>query len=262
MDTHANRRLSRVGLAAAGTIIFAGGTASAQSTPSDLRDLVGARGASGESELQARGYVSSGGAQGDDRSWTYWWNGGQNACVSVATRNGRYDSIVSTPATDCGRGDGGGSGFRPQEFGYGSSYDRDGYREHIALICYGEGQHSVAQSQSGFQWDDDKNRYVPRSGYNWTREDYDTSVTIEIDGDQGRIRPASNMVPPIHGSNDNGWYDLANLSVGRDAIRAQFRFSGLNRPTLSIDRRAGHIQIEGLTPFSGTCQALDSDRRF
>lgn len=252
-----------LGLAAVTIALVAAGPALAQSTPSDLRDLVGARGSSGESALQSRGYVSSGGAVGDDRTWSYWWNPQQNTCVTVATRGGRYDSIVSSTPADCGRdARGGGGGYRPQEFGYGDSYDRGGYREHLALICYGEGRRSETRPDSGYQWDSDKNRYVPRSGYTWTQADYDTSVTIEIDGDQGRIRPARNMVPPLHGGDTDGWFDLSNLSVSRDFVRAGFRFSGLNKPTLTIDRRAGHIQIEGLTPFSGTCQPMDSDRRF
>lgn len=78
-------------------------SATAQDTPSDVRDLVGARAAGGETQLQARGYVNVGGQAGDDRKWTYWWNERRGACLSVATMNGRYDSIVSTPAPDCRR---------------------------------------------------------------------------------------------------------------------------------------------------------------
>lgn len=75
--------------------------ASAQSTPSDVRDLVGARGSSGETELIRRGYVNAGGQTGDDRVWTYWWNAQRGVCLSVVTMNGRYDSIITTPAPDC-----------------------------------------------------------------------------------------------------------------------------------------------------------------
>lgn len=78
-------------------------SAMAQDTPSDVRDLVGARAAGGETQLQARGYVNVGGQTGDDRKWTYWWNERRGTCLSVATMNGRYDSIVSTPAPDCRR---------------------------------------------------------------------------------------------------------------------------------------------------------------
>lgn len=243
------------------------GPASAQVTPSDVRDLVGARGSSGEAELASRGYVNVGGQAGDDRKWTYWWNDRRGVCLSVTTKDGRYDSIVSTPAPDCRRGDsdtgsgpGPGGGYRPPEFGYGRG--GDGYREHIALVCYGEGQKLTNQYKSGYEWDPDKKRYVPRSGVELTRQDYDTSVTIEIDGDRGRIRPAKNMIPPIHSGGDGGWYDINNLSVSRDIIRGEFKLNGANRPKLMIDRRSGHISLEGLTKFSGSCDPLDGDRKF
>jgi len=235
--------------------------AAAQVTPSDVRDLVGARGSSGQSELASRGYVNVGGQTGDDRKWTYWWNAQRGVCLSIATREGRYDSIVSTPAPDCQRG-GGNGGYRPPEFGYGQGGYGGDYREHIALICYGEGQKLGSQYKSGYEWDADKRRYVAKSGVEYTRQDYDTSVTVEIDGGQGRIRPAKNMIPPIHGDNDAGWYDIANLSVSRDIIRGEFKLNGMNRPKLMIDRRSGHISLDGLTKFSGSCDPLDGDRKF
>ena len=235
------------------------GQAVAQVTPSDVRDLVGARGSSGESELASRGYVNVGGQSGDDRKWTYWWNERRGVCLSVTTVNGRYDAIVSTPAPDCQRG--GGGGYRPPEFGYGQG-GPGGYREHIALICYGEGQRMTPQSRSGYEWDTEKRKYVPRSGFDWTKQDYDTSVTVEIDGGRGRIRPAKTMVPPIHGASDAGWYDITNLSVSRDIIRGEFKLNGANRPKMMIDRRAGRITLDGLTKFSGSCDPLDGDRKF
>lgn len=233
--------------------------AAAQTTPSDVRDLIGARGSSGEGELAARGYVNTGAQAGDDRKWTYWWNDRRGVCLSVSTVNGRYDSIVSTPAPDCRRG-GGDGGYRPPEFGYG----RPGgaYREHIALICYGEGQKLTNQYRSGYEWDTDKRRYVPKSGFELARQDYDTSVTIEIDGDRGRIRPAKNMLPPIHSDSDAGWYEISNLTIDRNMIRGQFKLNGANRPKLVIDRRAGRLTLDGLTKFSGTCDPLDGDRKF
>lgn len=232
--------------------------AAAQVTPTDVRDLIGARAAGGESELASRGYVNVGGRTGDDRKWTYWWNDRRGVCLSVSTVGGRYDGIVSAPAADCRQDDG---GYRPPEFGYGAASD-GGYREHIALICYGEGQRLTSQYKSGYEWDTAKRRYVPRSGVELTRQDYDTSVTVEIDGARGRIRPAKNMVPPIHANSDAGWYDIANLSVGRDVIRGEFKLNGANRPKLMIDRRAGRITLDGLTKFSGTCDPLDGDRKF
>lgn len=71
----------------------------AQST--GLDDLVGARAGQAEGELERRGYSNTGGSKGDDRSYTNWWNAALGQCVTVATRNGRYDSITATTAPDC-----------------------------------------------------------------------------------------------------------------------------------------------------------------
>lgn len=71
-------------------------SASSAQTPPGLGDLVGARGSSGESELQRRGYAKFGGQQSDDRSYTYWWNAQSRQCVTVATMDGRcaYHAIA------------------------------------------------------------------------------------------------------------------------------------------------------------------------
>lgn len=232
--------------------------AAAQVTPSDVRDLVGARAAGGESELAARGYVNVGGQTGDDRKWTYWWSERRGVCLSVSTREGRYDAITSTPAPDCRRGGGYDRPSEPPPY----RPDGGGYREHIALICQGEGEKFTNEYTSGYQWDPDKRRYVPRSGVQLTTRDYDTSVAVQIDGGEGRIRPARNMIPPIHDDSDGGWYEISELSVGRDVIQGRFKLNGANRPRLTIDRRSGHISLDGLTKFSGTCTPMDADRRF
>lgn len=77
--------------------------------PSDVQDLVGAKASSGESALESRGYVLQSGSKGDDRSYTYWWHPTKKQCLSVATRDGRYDTITKTPAPDCGQKSGSGS---------------------------------------------------------------------------------------------------------------------------------------------------------
>ena len=71
----------------------AGGSQSASggSGAAELKDLVGARAAGGESELQRRGYDSVAGNK--------WSNG--THCVTVRTNNGHYASIVDTPMSKC-----------------------------------------------------------------------------------------------------------------------------------------------------------------
>jgi hypothetical protein len=57
----------------------------------DLQDLVGARGAGGETELQSRGYNYVAG-----NKWSNGWH-----CVTVHTADGHFKSIVDTPMANC-----------------------------------------------------------------------------------------------------------------------------------------------------------------
>lgn len=69
--------------------------------PSDVSDLVGNRAAGGEQALEDRGYVHISSSKGDDRTWSNWWKQSSKKCITVATVDGRFDSITSTLPTDC-----------------------------------------------------------------------------------------------------------------------------------------------------------------
>ena len=56
--------------------------------PRDVDDLVGARGSSGESALQSRGYRIA----KQNGLTNYWWNSAKDQCIRVVTYNGRYDA--------------------------------------------------------------------------------------------------------------------------------------------------------------------------
>lgn len=86
-----------------------GATVWAQDTPSDVRDLVGSRAAGGETALKSRGYRFIKTSKSDDREYSNWWKASNKTCLTVATFDGRYDSIVSGPAEDCQTGSGGGT---------------------------------------------------------------------------------------------------------------------------------------------------------
>ncbi len=86
---------------AAAVVVASVSMAAGASTPGDVRDLVGARASSGESALQARGYVHIDTKKYGDRAYGQWWNPSRKECLSVATVNGRYDSITSAPSIDC-----------------------------------------------------------------------------------------------------------------------------------------------------------------
>jgi hypothetical protein len=74
--------------------------ASAKSA-SNLRDLVGARAAGAERDLQRRGFFITDGHKGANASYTYWWSPSRKDCVMVQTRDGRYASINDVSAADC-----------------------------------------------------------------------------------------------------------------------------------------------------------------
>lgn len=76
-------------------------TASIAASADDLRDLVGARAAGGENELESRGWVSITGHQSGSASYTYWWNASRKQCVMVRTSDGRFAAISDVANGDC-----------------------------------------------------------------------------------------------------------------------------------------------------------------
>jgi hypothetical protein len=72
-----------------------------------LQDLVGARGAGGESQLNARGYEFAKAGEGTSTSKvSYYWSDREKDCVRVETYDGRYTSIQDASHGDCGKSSG------------------------------------------------------------------------------------------------------------------------------------------------------------
>lgn len=98
-----HRRPSRIlaGLLAAALSLPA---ASVWAGPADeLRDLVGARGAGGEAELERRGYTHIDTHKSSNAAFSYWWHNGKRSCIRVTTREGRYQALADADASDCGQ---------------------------------------------------------------------------------------------------------------------------------------------------------------
>lgn len=74
-------------------------TANTGPAAAGLQDLVGARAAGGDSELQRRGFNNVKSENGGDNSYTSWRRG--NQCVWVRTQNGHYVSIADSTMADC-----------------------------------------------------------------------------------------------------------------------------------------------------------------
>ncbi|HEY0622961.1 hypothetical protein [Sphingomonas sp.] len=236
--------------------------AAAQDTPYDLRDMVYARAGQAEAELQRRGYVAVRSETGSDRIWTNWWNADRRQCVSIVTRNGRYDSIVTAPAADCR---GGNRPGRPDRPGWGGGPNWPGGRPiSLGLVCFGEGQKPGAANRWGWQWNWDSGRYDFGNRTQLTTQQFDASVMIQLWDGGGRIRLPRALIPPIHsgGSTRDGWWDLYDVSQDRGQIRATYRLNGPNRPRVTIDRRSGRIRIQGIYNygFNGSCDTIDGAR--
>lgn len=262
--------------------------AKAQTT--GLEDMVGARAGQGEQELQRRGYANIRSEKGDDRAYSYWWNDDRRQCVTIATMNGRYDSIQPTTPPDCRKP----ASLRPNP-NYGQrpatrpnpDYERDpGYSRppypsnnrpgsdgpvvdgrdvEMGLVCFGDGTKDGLASGSTWTWNDRRNRY-DYGRYTETKTDvFDASLMIQTWNGGGRIRLPRSLVPPLNSDGHDGWWDLYDLYVSGDEIRGTYRLNGLNKPKVVIDRRTGRINVQGLSNygFRGSCDTIGhTSRRF
>lgn len=238
----------RLFIAVLGTTIALGITQAAQAQPpADIEDLVGARGAGGETQLQARGYQFVRINTVQDQKWAFWWNPRTRQCASVTTMEGRYSAINRVPPANCDQG-GSGSGASAAPL---PDYPPS---DSLALICWGEGQRTTLENRSGWAWNNERNRFETTTRLESGKQDFSQELLVEVSGGHGHIRLAGALVPPLHSGGRDGWWDLEDLQVTRDMISARYRLNGLNKPRLTIDRRIGRISIDGMTPFHGTCE--------
>ncbi|VXD07913.1 conserved exported hypothetical protein [Sphingomonas sp. T1] len=283
------------GLSTTMTALFMGSAfptiAHAQST--GLEDMVGARAGQAEMELQRRGYVNIRGEQGDDRVYTYWWNADRRQCVSIATMEGRYNSIQPTTSPDCRKpanlrpdlGHGGQAAPRPRPdydpdlaygrapAGPGGGQDRyssggpvvDGRNVELGLVCFGDGSKTGFASGTTWNWNRDRDRYESGTYTETRKEVFDASLMVQTWAGGGRIRLPKSLIPPINSRGNQGWWDLYDVTVSPDTVRASYRLNGLNKPRLVIDRRSGRITVTGMSDygFRGTCDLIGHEpRRF
>ena len=97
MKSTASLRSVALALLATGALMTA--PAAMAAPPGDLADLVGARGSSGEQEMQSRGYTNVTMSRGTQ----YWWNAARGSCVGIRVANGRYQSVDAVSASRCGQ---------------------------------------------------------------------------------------------------------------------------------------------------------------
>jgi hypothetical protein len=73
----------------------------AQTPAPALQDLVGARGSSGEMQLQQRGYQFLRTEKSGNDAYSYWKEKKTGKCLTVHLADGRYQSLVYAPDFDC-----------------------------------------------------------------------------------------------------------------------------------------------------------------
>jgi hypothetical protein len=222
-------------------------------TPPDLSDLVGARGAGGETQMQARGYQQVRATRVRDQSWSFWWSDVQRACVAVATDDGRYAAINRIPEQNCRPG-GTASDTPPQPH----------QPDRLTLVCYGQGEHAVFSSHSGYQWNDKTQHYEPTQRVETSNEQFQTGVQFDFRDGGGRIHLTSKMIPPLNSGGVDGWWPLEDVQMSSDRITARYRVSALNRLSVDIDRRSGVVEIRDKPGFYGKCDQGDwgANRKF
>lgn len=82
--------------------IWAIGTSAQAKGAHDLSDLVGARGSSGELELESRGFTHIITHEGGRYAkHSYWWNAHDKSCIHVETYEGHYSQITDATKSDC-----------------------------------------------------------------------------------------------------------------------------------------------------------------
>lgn len=133
----------------------------------------------------------------------------------------------------------------------------------INLICTGRGEMMASDYSSSLEWDRYDHKYRPKSGYETKMRGFESAVTLQIDRQDGRVRLPERLIPPLNSGGDHQhWWQLTDVIVGQNEIRASYRLNGLNKPKLRIDRQTGEITIKGTgQDFSGICEKVDARQR-
>ncbi len=126
----------------------------------------------------------------------------------------------------------------------------------LHLLCVGGGNAMKDSEDSAYAWDSKGNsaRVVGSSTYD---RGFSDTVALDVDGSTGRIRMPRSMLPKLHGGSE-GWFELSDIKVGENEIRASAKVNALNHPKVVLDRIAGTISISGKGgDYAGRCRAYD-----
>lgn len=235
------------------------GATAMQDVSNDVRDLVGARAAGGEHQLETRGFVHISTQTGTDRKWSNWWHADTGRCITVQTYDGRYASIVSTLPADCGFStDAAATAPGYQQPGNAYPPDDDYRERNIHLTCFGEGKKPQVRTYPVMRWDKREHEFDTTYINALQRSEFDSMVQVDIRGDRAAIWLPKDLQPPIHSGGDHGWWDIRDLRVRGGKVTGNYRLNGLNHPKVDIDLSRGTIHIKGQRDFRGTCERIGS----
>lgn len=137
---------ARLAVASAALTLILSAAPARAGTPSELSDLVGARGSSGEQEMESRGYEYVTMTHGTQ----YWWNAGSKTCVGIKIAEGRYQSVASAGAEHCGQHAGSASHAHQARVDYSDLYNGSDMHAERELEKRGFVAVDGSQSSSGF----------------------------------------------------------------------------------------------------------------
>ena len=213
-------------------------------TPADVADLVGARGAGGETQLEARGYRFVTANTVRDSKWSFWYSERQRQCISVATTDGRFATINTVPSANCDAAP--------------SMAASTGSGTRLSLVCIGSGSGPASQSTSGYRYNSKTKKFESEFGSTLGRESFSADVEIEVADGMGRIHPTGKLISPLHSGGVDGWWPIEGLMVTPDRVTGEYRMNGLNKPRIDYDRRSRVLRVKAATDFVGRCEDMPS----
>jgi hypothetical protein len=132
----------------------------------------------------------------------------------------------------------------------------------LHLACHGIASFTERSSGSAFVFNrrgDSASGFVGENH----RGEAEGDVYFDLLASGARIKLPGIMVPPIHTGDDHGWRPIHDLQVTDTEIIGRFEVNFINKPTLSINRVTGHIDLKGFSKmgFSGDCKPYEASAR-
>jgi hypothetical protein len=165
--------------------VVAAGSLYAQDPVKHLQDLKGALGRDGESQMQQRGYTHVRTEKNDVSAFSFWTDNRYGYCIQVTTTDGRYASIVYSPAADCDESDDDGQATAEREETFdtlcGSAVDGKITRYRCEAIDHfsADGKKVTTlkfpDMEMKLRWHNEKTVGVEREGMNTVQAKYNTS---------------------------------------------------------------------------------------